>query len=338
MEGEHLALALRHHGLSCKVLRGPAPAEFLNRQLVHFGSAGLFSNGGYRLVNPSNRIAVSFYHGDPSDPEFTPIVETFLAEQERVDRVIVSCRIMRDRMADWGVPPGKLVSVPIGVNCTLFGIPSPEERKAARERFGVTSEQVVVGSFQKDGVGWGEGLEPKLIKGPDVFLDTVASLRESMSLFVLLTGPSRGYVRRGLEQLGVPYHHEFVQDYADLVDFYHALDLYLVTSREEGGPKAVMESMATGVPLVTTRVGMAPDLVRDGENGFLCEVEDVERLAGCAKRVVSDKELRRTFAENSRGTALSCDFRAVAETLYTRVYRPLLATLSGKHYKEESAR
>jgi len=337
MEGEHLALALRRHGLSCKVLRGPAPAEFLNRQLVHFGSAGLFSNGGYRLVNPSNRIAVSFYHGDPSDLEFTPIVETFLAEQQRVDSVIVSCSIMRHRMEEWGVPPGKLVSVPIGVNSTLFGIPSPEERKAARERLGVTPEQVVVGSFQKDGAGWGEGLEPKLIKGPDVFLETVARLRESMSLFVLLTGPSRGYVRKGLDRLGVPYHHEFVQDYTDLVHFYHALDLYLVTSREEGGPKAVMESMATGVPLVTTRVGMAPDLVHDGENGFLCEVEDVERLADCAKRIVSDGELRRTFAENGRRTAMSCDFKAVAETLYTKVYRPLLATLSGKHCIKESA-
>ena len=80
-----------------------------------------------------------------------------------------------------------------------------------------------------------------------------------------------------------------------------------------------------------------PDLVHDGENGFLCEVEDVERLAGCARRVIADAALRRTFAENGRETAMSCDFKAVAEVLYTQVYSPLLATLSGKPYKEESA-
>jgi len=331
MEGEQMALALRrYYGVSCKIVCGAAPVEFLNRQLVHFGSAGLFANGGYKLVNPSNRVAVSFYHGDPSDPEFTPVVDTLLAEQARVDRVIVSCRIMRERMEACGVPSGKLASVPIGINCTLFDLPSPEERKRARARFGVAEEQVVVGSFQKDGVGWGEGLEPKLIKGPDVFLETVANLSRTMAVFVLLTGPSRGYVRKGLERLGIPYHHEFVEDYADLVPFYHALDLYLVTSREEGGPKAVMESMAAGVPLVTTRVGMAPDLVRDGENGFLCDVEDVRRLTDCAQRVLADEDLRRTFAVNGRKTAWSCDFAVVAETLYEQVYRPLLGALSGR--------
>jgi glycosyltransferase involved in cell wall biosynthesis len=59
---------------------------------------------------------------------------------------------------------------------------------------------------------------------------------------------------------------------------YHAIDLCLVTSRDEGGPRAALEAMATGVPLVTTRVGQAADLVRHGENGWVVEVEDVEGL------------------------------------------------------------
>ncbi len=50
----------------------------------------------------------------------------------------------------------------------------------------------------------------------------------------------------------------------------------MIASRQEGGPKAALEAMATGVPLVTTRVGQAADLVEDGANGWMVEVEDVE--------------------------------------------------------------
>ena len=66
----------------------------------------------------------------------------------------------------------------------------------------------VVGSFQKDGVGWEEGLEPKLIKGPDVLLAAVERLRQRVpELWLLLTAPARGYVKEGLERIGVPYRH-----------------------------------------------------------------------------------------------------------------------------------
>ena len=57
-------------------------------------------------------------------------------------------------------------------------------------------------------------------------------------------------------------------DYFSVVDYYRASDLYLITSRSEGGPLSLTESWATGVPVVSTRVGMSADYIRDGENGF----------------------------------------------------------------------
>ena len=80
---------------------------------------------------------------------------------------------------------------------------------------------------------------------------------------------------------------------AELGRAYHALDVYLVPSRQEGGPKAVLESMATGVPLVTTRVGQAQELVEDGRNGLLVGVDDSEALAASAVRVHADAALAR---------------------------------------------
>ena len=59
----------------------------------------------------------------------------------------------------------------------------------------------------------------------------------------------------------------------------------MVASRDEGGPRAVLESMATGVPLVTTRVGQAADLVEHGVNGWMVDVEAVEALAASIEHV-----------------------------------------------------
>jgi len=92
----------------------------------------------------------------------------------------------------------------------------------------------------------------------------------------------------GLRRLAVPYAHEFVPDPRMLAPIYHAADLCLVASRQEGGPKAILEAMACGVALVTTRVGQAMDLVRHGENGWMVEVEDAGGLADWAGRVLRD--------------------------------------------------
>lgn len=301
--------------------------ETHRRSVVHFGSQHSFTGGGFRHVHPSNQVAVTFFHGDAEDPAFASAIEVFLRESARVGRVIVSCRIMRDRMLRWGIPDEKVVMVPIGVDLNVFLPPTPAQRMATRQRLGIQPDQIVIGSFQKDGVGWGEGLEPKLIKGPDIFLDVIARLHKEFRLFVLLTGPARGFMCRGLERLHVPYRREQLEHYQDVASSYHALDLYLVTAREEGGPKGVMEAMATGVPLVSSRVGMAADLIHDGENGFLCEIGDVAALAQRTAELAASPSLRSQLAAGGRCAVLQCDFPVVVRQHFEQVYRPLQALL-----------
>jgi glycosyltransferase involved in cell wall biosynthesis len=162
----------------------------------------------------------------------------------------------------------------------------------------------VIGSFVKDGVGMGEGLEPKLLKGPDVFVQVLARLRETVPrVEVLLTGPARGYVRRELERHEVPYRHLVARTRDELGRAYREVDVCLVTSRQEGGPKSVLEGMASGVPVVSTRVGQAAELIADGENGLLAEVDDVEALAAAVRRLHNDALLRKRICAAGRSTA-----------------------------------
>ena len=120
---------------------------------------------------------------------------------------------------------------------------------------------------------------------------------------MLLTGLARGYVRRELERLGIPHAHHYAGSRDELATAYHALDAYLVTSRQEGGPKGVLEAMATGVPMVSTRVGQAPEVVDDGRNGLLAEVDDVEALAEAVRGIHEDTALRERLRTEGRPTA-----------------------------------
>ena len=238
-----------------------------------------------------NRLGFAYFHGRPGTPgmpEFDACFDTMRRRHREIDRVQVTNQAMEGLVLETGLAPEKVHRIPIGIDLEAFRFRDTEMRAAARRALDVPESGFVVGSFQKDGVGWGDGVEPKLIKGPDVLLETAERLRELVpELTVLLTGPSRGYVRAGLERLGIPYRHVLLPDVDAVAQAYEAIDVCLVTSRDEGGPRAVLEAMATGVPLVTTKVGQAADLVRHGENGWMVEVEDVEGLVDWTAHISS---------------------------------------------------
>lgn len=263
-----------------------------------------------------NRLGFAYFHGRPGTPgmpEFDACFDTMRRRHREIDRVQVTNQAMEELVLETGLAPEKVHRIPIGIDVEAFRLRDGEMRAAARRALGVPDSAFVVGSFQKDGVGWGDGLEPKLIKGPDVLLETAERLRELVpELTLLLTGPSRGYVKAGLERLGIPYRHVLLPDVDAVAQAYEAIDVCLVTSRDEGGPRAVLEAMATGVPLVTTRVGQAADLVRHGENGWMVEVEDVEGLVGWTAHLASAPadELDRVSAAG-RATAEASSYDAL---------------------------
>ncbi len=299
--------------------------QFLARRIVHFGSQFQWVTWAGALAR-SNLYAVTYFHGKPEDDgEMTRHIDAFLALAPRAARIVTAASLVETRLLAWGIPREKLVRIPIGVDLDLFHIVTAEKRRAARARYGVGEDRLVVGCFQKDGNGWGEGNEPKLLKGPDVFLDVIAQVAKERPVFVLLTGPARGFVKRGLEKIGVPFAHDFVDDYLKLPARFAALDVYLNPSREEGGPKGIIEAMASGVPVVTTRVGMAPDLIRNAENGFIAEPEDVSALARAILEIAAQPQSTQRLTDAARAAVSVCGWASVGRRHYEEVWCPMMA-------------
>jgi glycosyltransferase involved in cell wall biosynthesis len=263
---------------------------------------------------------VTWFHISPGDRRIGFITQAVKC----VDLWHTACSITRNKLIKFGVPEEKITVIPLGVNLSAFGVPTPQQKENIRSKLGIPKEKIVVGSFQKDGNGWGEGLEPKLIKGPDVFCDVVEKLSRRYDLFVVLTGPARGYVKQRLESSGIPYSHHFLNDPDEIADYYKALDLYIATGRHEGGPKSLVESLASGVPLVSTKAGMAPDVITDGENGFLCDVDDVDQIVRKSMMILEDKQKREKIIANGLITARRYDWSVIARQYENCLYHRLL--------------
>jgi glycosyltransferase involved in cell wall biosynthesis len=262
---------------------------------------------------PDTRLAFPYFHGvpRPEEPEFGRVFDALCRRHPRIARLQVSCRAMQRVVLGSGIAPEKVHLIPIGIEPALFPPVNAERRAAARRRHGIPDGAFVVGSFQKDGVGFGDGDAPKLIKGPDVLVEVCRRLRGWGDLHVLLSGPARGYVRRELAASGIALTHVRLDDYRDMATLYHATDVTLVTSREEGGPKAVLESMASAVPLVTTRVGQAADLVESGVNAVMVDVGDVAGLVAGVETVRSiDAGRRAALVAAAAATAAGESYEA----------------------------
>ncbi len=303
-----------------------AKPQKIVKSIVHFGSQYMWLNWG-KYMAKENLYITSFFHGKPEDGEDVKIhIDLFLDSVKRLKKVVTASTLIEKRLLGWGVPKEKLVKIPLGVNTKLFNLPLDFEKDSIRKSLGISKHFIVIGSFQKDGSGWKDGLNPKLIKGPDLFVSTLKLLlSRGYPVFALLTGPARGYVKKELKKCGIPFLHTYPEKNADLIPLYHALDIYLITSREEGGPMGLLESIACGTPVASTNVGMAKDIINDKVSGVIADEIDVENIAQKVEYLINITAIERKELQiKARKAVLKCDWSLVAKEHLEKIYDPLI--------------
>ncbi|MCL5010733.1 MAG: glycosyltransferase family 4 protein [Patescibacteria group bacterium] len=297
--------------------RVSASTCFLKSTIVHFGSNNTFHYFG--LPKKSAKPVLTWFHFVAEDKRNGKVLKS----QDNFHFIHTSCSFTKKNLADFGIDQQKIKVIPLGVDLDLFK-PAPETiKQELKNRLGLPNDKFIVGSFQKDGVGWGEGLEPKLIKGPDVLIDVLKKLSKQFPIFVLLAGPSRGYVKNGLAREGIGFLDCGNLPLQKTAGLYAALDLYVVSSRIEGGPKAILESMASSVPVVSTSMGMAPDIKRDFPEFLMAGIEDSQGLADLSAKVLGDKAFALDLAQKQRKTAESFSWDRISQRYFNEMYSKL---------------
>ena len=132
-------------------------------------------------------------------------------------------------------------------------------------------------------------------KGIDVLLEACALLTTPVTVAIFGDGPARAELEALAARLGVAAtFHGFVDDYRGRIT---ELDLFVLPTRGDNLPVAILEAMARTVPVVATRVGGIPEVIVHGESGLLVPPDDPAALADACGRVLASEELRTALAE-----------------------------------------
>lgn len=290
----------------------------LKNKIIHFGSVGTYS-----IPHESNRCVMSWYHITQNDENLKNIKEI----GKNIEILHTTSKITRQAFLGMGADEDKIVTIPLGIDLNQFKpVSEISGYWELRNKLGIPADSKVIGSFQKDGNGWGEGLEPKWVKNPQMFVEAVKRIYHQYDgkLFVLLLGASRGYVKKQLYEHGIPFKHIYLTDFRDVAQYYRVLDLYLITSRSEGMPKAILECMASGIPLISTKVGIAPEIISHGVNGLLCDIDDAELMSYYALDILNRERFAASLRQEGLRTAKNFSWDIIAERFYKEIYLRLL--------------
>jgi len=153
----------------------------------------------------------------------------------------------------------RIFNIPFWVNNEIWKV--LHNKKEIRNKFNFKEEDFLIGSFQRDTEGQ-DLKSPKLIKGPDVFVNLVSELYlKNKNIKVVLAGKRRQYVISELQKRKIPFVYFEMVSQQTINELYNILDIYLVTSRIEGGPQAVVECAITKTPILSTDVGIASEIL-----------------------------------------------------------------------------
>jgi glycosyltransferase involved in cell wall biosynthesis len=300
-------------------------------QILHTHTAKAGTVGRLAAILAGSRrppVVVHTFHGHVLRGYFDPIrtrlflaLERWLAAHSTA--LIAVGPQVRDDLVGLGVAPAERFTViRLGIELEERVRADENGRAETRRYLGVPAERFVV--------GWVGRMTA--VKRTEDVLEAFKRLRENgvdACLCMVGDGPERERLERRAAELGVIRDTLFLGYQEDVAQYYAAFDALVLPSANEGTPVSVIEALAAQTPVVATRVGGVPDVVRDGEEGFLVDTGDTGGLAERLTRLARDPELRRRLGRSGRGRVLS---RYAVERLLDdvdRLYRELLATNGG---------
>jgi D-inositol-3-phosphate glycosyltransferase len=214
---------------------------------------------------------------------------------QNVDAVICATEQERASISQlYGADPAKVNVIPLGVDLERF---RPSDKDVARTALGLKDERIVLFVGR---------LEP--LKGADILINAAAMLESDVDCSVLIVGGdanSRTQVQRLRDlarQRGIEHRVAFVGavDHESLPLYYNAADICVVPSHYESFGLVAVEAMASGLPVVASRVGGLMGTVKDGETGYLIPWLCPEPFAERIELLLDNEGLRRNLGEAAR--------------------------------------
>jgi len=297
-------------------------------QILHTHTAKAGTVGRVAALLAGSRrppIVVHTFHGHVLRGYFGRVRSLFFRLLERklasisTALVAVSPQVRDDLVALGVAPRERFVVIRLGIELGDRVAPEQNGRVESRRYLGIPSDRFTVGWIGR----------MTAVKRTDDVLIAFKRLRDKgvdATLCMVGDGPDRGQLEDRAHELGIVRDTLFLGYQEDVAPFYAAFDALVLPSGNEGTPVSAIEALAAGRPVVATRVGGVPDVVRDGEDGFLVEAGATDDLADRLERLARDPKLRERMGAAGRERVLP---RYAVDRLVDdvdRLYKSLLAS------------
>jgi len=249
----------------------------------------------------------------------TDLLVTLYGKADRLvlrsfQRVVAVSEEVRRQLLGAGVRAERIRMVRNGIDLRPF-----DQRRATAD----SEREIVVGLVGR--LAWE--------KGVDLFLSAAARLVDKFpgAKFVVVgEGPDAEKLDGMLDELKIRGRAELLGRREDMPAVYRSLDIMVSASRQEGLPMAILEGMASRLPLVATTVGEVPSVVRDGVTGFVVAPNDVDALAGAIARLLGDAAMRERMGTAGR-KLIEDEYSASRMTAeYLRIYEEAISAAGAR--------
>ena len=224
-------------------------------------------------------------------------------------RVLCRSTAVRDELVSDGAPADKLEIWPPEIDLAPYRAASGAQ---VRAELGLTDTEALI-------VTVGHAVP---VKGWDILIRAFGKVADELPRARLLLVGSHtdaheqataADLRALVAEFGLQARVQFAGRRDDIAELLAAADVFVMPSRSEGLPSALIEAMAAGRPVIAARVGGIPDAINDGHDGLLFARGNVDELADALRRLTGDQPLREALAQQARTSAARFDLETATE-------------------------
>jgi len=237
----------------------------------------------------------------------------------KADAIICEDKNLKSSLVARGMDCQKITLIQNGIDCSIF---RPSDSLKAKNHLNLQAEERIIlsiGSLNKT-------------KNHSLLINTfaeTAALNNTWRLYIIGEGVERKCLEKQILDLGLNKKVILLglQNHSSLPQWLNAADIFVLPSQSEGTPNALLEAMACGLPVIASNVGGIPELIQDNIEGLLFESGSKDDLKEKLNRLIQDKGLQKTLAENAgkKITSQYGSWKTQAEKLLS-LYEQLLSS------------
>jgi len=248
-----------------------------------------------------------------------------------VDTYIVTSPAQQESFRMARLPEDKILMIPNGVNLNRFNTPSVQEKSALRQQMGIPDSTDVILSvsfFSQD-------------KGLDIFAESLLLLPQDLlrNIFLIFVGSKDEQelevdaevvekVHNIIDRLGINSRCLFRDSTHDICKYFNVSDIFILPSKREGLPNALLEAMASGLCCIANRLGGITDYIIDSEkNGYLLNTLAPNAIANILTRTIGNKAVQNNMGNEAHSKIRRAFNMDQTKARYVKLYADLLGRM-----------